>query len=321
MPLVNVLRNANKSLFGERPIIRPLRVEFLAVAGGGGGNQGESIGNGGGAGGVITGSFCVQRDETYDIIVGDGGAPVGPSGQPPSTDAGYRGGNTVLFGVIAIGGGGASATNGSNTNDRNDGGSGGGENCTDGVSCPAGVGLQPTASYSGFGNDGGVGVQVGGVGGAGGGGGAGGAGSNANAGAGIQLDFLNDYTVGSDPTKRLFAQGGSGAQINQTGAEAPSDDGPQPRFPTYGKGGRGGFTQTAGSSPPRDAVSGSSGAVFIRYKGAPILQGGDSVVTNNGYTYHVFDSVGTGSLSFIPGKNQDNFAIDNCNDPLTIPIT
>lgn len=323
MPLQNVLRNANKSLFGERPIIRPIRVEFLAVGGGGGGNTGTTLGSGGGAGGVITGSFCVQRDVTYDIIVGDGGAPTGSygTGSPPFSPAtANKGEDTVLFGVIALGGGAAMGGDSANWS-RGNGGSGGGYH-TGGT---FGIGLQPTASYSGFGNNGASGSADGLLPGEyapGGGGGAGTAANRSNAGEGISFSWLDDYTVGSDPDKRLFAQGGAGYQINYTGSNAPFDDGPNPRFPQYGKGGDGGFTQNATQEyPPREATSGSSGVVFIKYHGAPILQGGDSVVTNNGFTYHVFSTPGTGSLSFIPGKNQDNFALDNCNDTPSVPLT
>jgi hypothetical protein len=318
MPLQNVLRNANKSLFGERPIIRPIRVEFVAVAGGGGGNIGFENGNGGGAGGVITGSFCVERDETYEIIVGDGGAPTGSGERPGDTfiQTSNPGSPTHLFGVTALGGGGATGENDGGINQN--GGSGGGA---------GGLGLQPSASYAGLGNDGAPGPAGESSGFARGGGGAltrGGQVSGsvpytpdlADAGWGVKLDFFNDYPVGTD---KWLGQGGIGRNYESNfGREAPADNTPgAPDFPSYGRGGDGWYAREESEQP----TSGSAGVVFIKYTGVPILQGGDSVVTNNGYTYHVFSSVGTGSLSFIPGKNQDNFAIDNCNDPLTIPIT
>ncbi len=39
---VNLIRNTNQSRRGGRPIIRPLKVEFLAIAGGGGATTASS---------------------------------------------------------------------------------------------------------------------------------------------------------------------------------------------------------------------------------------------------------------------------------------
>jgi len=249
----------------------PLTIEFLAVAGGGGGSRQPERGNGGGAGGVITGSFNPLLLQIYPIVVGAGGAP-GNGITVPIT--GSRGENTVLFGVTALGGGGAKDGN-AGDNDGN-GGSGGG---TD-ENRIVGIGLQPTASYSGFGNNGGTSVSVGGVGGAGGGGGAGVSGSGQNGGNGISLNFTG--------TPVLYGPGGAGNQQNLSGT---------PGSGIYGNGGNGGFTNV-GTQAPRAATSGSTGAVIIKYAGTPKATGG-TITQSGGNTFHTFDTAGTSSFQLI----------------------
>lgn len=278
---VNLIRNTLQSNQDGRPIVRPLKVEFLAVAGGGGASQGRQQtpqlgGGGGGAGGVITGSFCAEKNTDYPISVGDGGAVGGTSGT--------NGEDTTLFGVTAIGGG---AGVDANLGAGNDGGSGGGGGTL------GGTGLQPGASYSGFGNNGsgapGASNSYGGA-----GGGAGAAASNQNGGDGIQLDFTG--------TSVYYGGGGRGAAPNGLLGTSGLGD--------IGHGGDA-FVNTSGGSPQ----PGSAGIVIIRYDGAPKATGG-TITQSNGKTFHTFT---TGSVvNFVVTKNEDNFALNNCESGTSV---
>lgn len=281
---VNLIRNTLQSNQDGRPIIKPLKVEFLAVAGGGGGQQHQTsigdlpeFGYGGGAGGVITGSFCAEKFTNYPIVVGGGGAPANTFNDLLANA--QNGEDTTLFTVTAIGGGGGG-------NDGGNGGSGGGGKTT------AGIGLQPTASYSGFGNDGGN-LDFGA-----GGGGAGTTSSGLDGGDGIQLDFTG--------TSVYYGGGGAGANFNTGSVEGTG---------SIGKGGNGGFGQSSGTQTPIAATSGSNGIVVIKYFGGPKATGG-TITESSGVTYHTFES---GSVvNFVVTKNDDNFAKNNCNDGTTV---
>ena len=76
--------------------------EVLLVAGGGGGGSADSGGGGGGGGGVIYRQRILLANDTFDIVVGKGGS----GGDSETTSAGVNGGDTVAFGLTAIGGGG-----------------------------------------------------------------------------------------------------------------------------------------------------------------------------------------------------------------------
>jgi hypothetical protein len=286
---VNLIRNTLQSNQDGRPIIKPLRVEFLAIAGGGGGAGTNTAdgGGGGGAGGVITGSFCAEKFTPYPIVIGEGGAPkIGINSAAAIADNGE---NTTLFGVTALGGGGGATVNAQGAN----GGSGGGGGGT------GGSGTQDTATYVGFGNDGGA--EVGGFGDAsGGGGGAGSVGTNTpsqgvggNGGNGIELTF---YTASA-----LYGPGGAGAGINAYGTSGTGLN--------YGRGGNGGAP-----APAAQPQSGSRGVAIIKYYGDPKATGG-TIEQHSGVTYHFFTS---GSINFEVIANEDNFALNNCNDGTSV---
>ena len=127
MPQINTLLNVQEAL-GKK---RPFRIRYIGVAGGGGAASASlsdptTGAGGGGGGGVITGSYIPEKDSVYPIVVGNGGGPE------------TNGVNTVLFDTTAIGGGAGRRSNATGSN----GGSGGGGGF-------GGVGLQPTASYTG----------------------------------------------------------------------------------------------------------------------------------------------------------------------------
>lgn len=86
----------------------PFQIQYLIVAGGGGSAGGDNnleAGQAGAGGQVVTGSYCVQPFQTYEIKVGDGGI----GGQRTSTFPAYTGSNgeTSSFAeVFALGGNG-----------------------------------------------------------------------------------------------------------------------------------------------------------------------------------------------------------------------
>ncbi len=83
-------------------------VEYLVVGGGGGSGATHDGGSAGGGGGgmVITGTLSVIPGNTYNIVVGDGGAGgIGlPSPSTRETD-GSPGNNSVFDSIVALGGG------------------------------------------------------------------------------------------------------------------------------------------------------------------------------------------------------------------------
>lgn len=284
--LVNRIANTQQSQQDQKPIERPLKIEFLAIGGGAGGSANR--GGGGGAGGLITGSFCAQKFTEYTLHIGSGSVNGG--------DFTFNGEDTTLFGVTALGGGGSSAF--SQIPDTYPGGSGGGSGRPE-----ISVALQPTASYIGFGNDGGAGNANAG----GGGGGAGTAGGNSgantggNAGEPLVLDFWKSSTFST----RAYAAGGFGNGVSGNGNPAPN---PDVGYLTYnmGKGGN----ATAGAEG-----TGGTGAVIIRYLGLPKAEGG-SIETYDKYTYHLY--TGSGDFTFKVTLNDDNFAKNNCNDGVSV---
>lgn len=244
----------------------PLELEFLAVAGGGGGVQtstspgdASNFGSGGGGGGVLTGSFSAQKQTTYEIIVGDGGAPT--TGVNPTAETGE---NSSVFECTAFGGGAAGGDGNKN------GGSGGGSDSAGGVA------LQPTSSCGGFGNNGADNDSLGS-----GGGGAANSGSGQLGGAPISLDFTGTFA--------FYGGGGNGYERNTA---------PLPTTASIGKGGDGGFSSDAGGTSRRDATSGSVGIVIVKYLGEPKAIGG-TITQSDGYTYHTYSSVGTGSFTVL----------------------
>ena len=121
-------------------------VEYLIVAGGGSGGSGRHAGAGG-AGGLVTG-FTTITSGTYPIVVGAGGTAA-PANGDSSVVNGNNGGNSVAFGLTALGGGRGGGHPGP-TESGASGGSGGGA----GHSGTGGTATQPGSASGGFGNAG-----------------------------------------------------------------------------------------------------------------------------------------------------------------------
>jgi len=266
-------------------------VDYLVVAGGGGGrgNRGDSDGMAGaGAGGyressgTASGCYtvsplgaCVSALPVtvigYPITVGGGGSG-GPGSSPFS---GSRGANSVFSTIISTGGGGAGPVS---ETPQAPGGSGGGAGGA-ANRCDQGIGNTPPVSPS-QGNDGGTGSNTGPSAG-GGGGGATAVGSNGSTPTGGAGDGGAGATssINGTPTARAGGGGGttycqgSGQQGNGgtggggAGGCAPGNPGVSGTANTGGGGGAG-AAQNSAPSPviATTGGSGGSGIVIIRYK-------------------------------------------------------
>jgi hypothetical protein len=271
-PPINYNVTATRLGKAPTPFVIPT-FELLVVAGGGSGGTVRGGGNnssGGGAGGLQYISSYIPSAGSTQVIVGAGGTRTGDL-QP-----GVQGQNSTFGSYISIGGGFGSryqgATGGS-------GGSGGGSsNSTIVLGTP------------GQGNNGGASTQGGG------GGGAGTGGSGIFAGSG---SFISSFAPigglpagwfagggGGGPDGTPGGIGGGGAGENGGAITSINDGAPN----TGGGGG-------AGSNlSPVVGSQGGSGIVAIRYSGAPIALGGE-ITQSEGFTYHVFRTVGTSSFT------------------------
>lgn len=245
-------------------------VEYLIVAGGGGGGAkslgttgGTAAGCGGGAGGVLTGVTTVTP-QTYTITVGAGGTPGGPAANGGSGDSnGRNGGNSVAFGLTAIGGG-YGAGNGAGAGGA--GGSGGGSNGT----------------YAGGAGTAGQGYAGGGAqstdgfpyprGGGGGAGSVGGPGSAVTGTGGLGGTGISSVITGS--VQFYAGGGGGGAYAGFGGAPglgggskggSPSEQNVNNPDATPNTGGGGGGQGGGSVNNLGRASSGGSGIVIIRY--------------------------------------------------------
>ena len=273
LPAINF--NATATRLSKQPIPQDglKRFELLVVAGGGSGGSGRS-GGGGGAGGL-------QYISSYTPVAGNTAVIVGAGG------SNSNGQNSVFGSITSIGGGRGGSPAASN------GGSGGG----------GGGGLNNGGLGTlGQGNNGGnstVTSQWT----SGGGGGAGTIGmsnnGNTNSGNGGSGSYITSFSIIGGSPIGWFAGGGGGG----TDAVRPIASG------GIGGGGNGGvgvsaaFTGSAntgggggGSGNSSTPGTGGSGIVAIRYNGTPIAIGGE-ITQSEGYTYHVFRTVGTSSFT------------------------
>lgn len=297
-----------------------LRVEYLIVGGGGGGG-GSPHGAGGGAGGLLHGRTIAGHGANSIVIGAGGSGKIGKktSPWPPAgTNYGANGGNSTAFGKTAIGGGGGGGYSGGFNNDTvgKNGGSGGGTG-RDPVS--VGQATQPSSSDGGYGNNGGRGGYSFGPANnrnqAGGGGGAGARGNLKDSyietevskgGIGRYYGYIFGRSLGDDG---WFAGGGGGsfwsssanqnleatASLGGGGRGAHGNLSPSVSNPVDGMVNTGGGGGGSERHPSGDGIGGEggSGIVIIKYKGAQRATGGDSIITRNGFTIHVFTSSGT----------------------------
>ena len=233
-------------------------VEYLVIGGGGSGGNAYRLpenrgGGGGGAGGYRTGYLGVTGSTAYSITVGDGGAARPNITEPPYTNPGLAGEDSVFSTITAAGGGGGGSGQGGTY--LMDGGSGGG-----GAHHDASGG----AATAGQGNAGGGGTEGGGNFGAGGGGGAGAAGATSS-GSGVSGAGGNGLASSITGVSVTRAGGGGGGGVGGTdgaagsgGATAGDSSAAATANTGSGSGGTGGASGGVGA--------GGSGIVIIRYK-------------------------------------------------------
>lgn len=261
---VHVFTNTGNSTF---TVTQGGSVEYLIVAGGGGGSGNfYDDGAGGGAGGLVTGTTTVTA-QAYTVTVGGGGAR-------SSGGAGSTGGNSVAFGLTALGGGGGAGHRGVGQ-PGGSGGGGAGYYGNDGLNYAGGAATQPGSASGGFGNAGG-GYVTGEIGGtflypnSSGGGGAGSvggrpitsaAGGGGQGGIGLSLNITGNSV--------FYAGGGGGLSLGLGGlgggARATTGRGGSPALdatPNTGGGGGGGRASSGETGIPSN---GGSGIVIIRY--------------------------------------------------------
>lgn len=212
-------------------------VEYLVVGGGGGGGGcfDTGAGGGGGAGLVLTNTISVIPGNTYNIVVGAGGAAgIGNRGGSPQETPGGQGGSSSFDAIVATGGSGGY---GSRT-------------------APGGIGLggaianAGTLTGGGGGNGGGNYGTTPSAGGGGGNGSAGGTSINRTPGAGGS--GVSSSISGSSIT---YGAGGAGGRENSNinGANGAANT---------GNGGQGGGSTSNDSS---NGGSGGSGIVILKY--------------------------------------------------------
>jgi hypothetical protein len=298
LPAINF--NATATRLAKQPIPQEglKRFELLVVAGGGagGGGGGGASGGGGGAGGLQYFSNFTPNVGINTVVVGNGGQRINVSTTT-------NGENSVFNTVVSIGGGRGGTFN-NNGEPGFSGGSGGGAGST--YTNPVAGGLSTTGQGSPGGSVTGSGNNFNG----GGGGGAGTPGLSTvtlKAGNGGSGSYIVSFsTIGGSPLGWFAGGGGGGSSysgnINTTGLGG------------IGGGGTGGYGNdgnpikaTSGSSNTggggggenffnQGGNTGGSGIVAIRYNGTPIALGGE-ITQSEGFTYHVFRTVGTSSFT------------------------
>jgi hypothetical protein len=272
-------------------------VDYMVVAGGGGGSGvfGNSHGAGGGAGGFRSSNdTCMSAPLTsplanptgltatvaaFPITVGAGGTGVPVSG--PSTR--NPGNNSIFSTITSTGGGGGGSAQSAPVRPGEAGGSGGGGGGPGGsggagntppVSPPQGQnGGSPSHASPGYGTGGGGGAGAAGNDGSPSAGGIGGVGSFM-----VQTGFAGcNGTTGPVPSVRYFAGGGSGSTYQGgTVSGPPAGGGGEGKTTPVGDtgpvqgatntGGGGGSVSESSGATGGSGGTGGSGIVIIRYK-------------------------------------------------------
>ena len=217
--------------------------ECLVVAGGGAG--GRSNAAGGGGGGVVIQRVFVHTG-TYDVVVGagntngvrdprDGNANGGtyPTRTYSEYPIGYRGENSSVFGLLAIGGG----NGGGDDYSGIDGGSGGG--CADDELVIPGRSVQNQEGSNGYGNRGGY--------------------TRFNASAGSGGGGAGEPGYDCDPDRYLAEANSTWFLLGRDGGNGVGSTIRTGSMQYYGGGGGGADRSTAPADQPRAGVGGKGG--------------------------------------------------------------
>lgn len=219
----------------------------IIAGGGGGGSTYTSRGAGGGAGGYIENASLSVTEQTYNIVIGNGGT--GTNSESAGV-YGLQGENTTAFGQTAIGGGGSGGTRNAPIAGGNGGSGGGGSGYATGTPLTGGI------ATSGQGYNGGDGYNNsanGAYGGNGGGGGAGGVGGN----GGYRIGGNGGLGIASSITgTSVYRASGGAGDGNLTDGTAQAGGGGSAR--TNG-------TANTGGGGGGYGGNGGSGVVIIRF--------------------------------------------------------
>jgi hypothetical protein len=262
---------------------------FAALIVAGGGGAGSDVGGGGGGGGVICQTIVSVPKTSYTIVVGCGGL----AGNSTVTH-GQNGGNSVAFGLTAVGGGGGGLYAGVAGYSGGSGGGGGGVSGAGGCGT-AGQGFKggnASGCYWGSGAGGGAGAVGGNASGTNGG----------NGGNGLPSTITGTLTY--------YGGGGGGGGgcnggVSGSAGSGGLGGGGAGQRRTSGLNGANGAPNTGGgaggtAAPSRNpAAYGGSGIVIVSYVGAQTASGGivTSVSNSSGiFTVHSFLSNGTFSI-------------------------
>jgi hypothetical protein len=331
----STLTGEKNSSLGEANKARPMELEYLVVAGGGGsagGTPGYQAGGPGGAGGYRTNktgqtsgggasaepTLIVPKSSNLTVTVGAGGAAgITATGSANDATNGQPGNNSVFSLITSLGGGGGSEyysrfKNGRNPNDsavtNQVGlvGSGGGGCWAEGA-----VGVDAGVGRTGQGFNGGIGQGT--VGGsnlaAGGGGGAGAVGGNASTGTGGN----GGVGVSSDITgSSITRAGGGGGASNTAGAGGSGGGGAggagggisTGTAGTVNTGGGAGGSRASNTGSSIGGSAGGSGIVILRWATADATIGAtrtgltDGGVQTDGSDSYIVFTGGTGTITF-----------------------
>jgi len=250
--------------------------ECLVTAGGGAG--GRSNGAGGGGGGVVIQKVFVHTG-TYDVVVGAGNTngvrePFGGSNRTYiEYPSGNRGGNSSVFGLLAIGGG----NGGGDDHCGVDGGSGGG--CADDPHVIPGRSVQNQEGSNGYGNRGGY--------------------TRFNASAGSGGGGAGEPGYDCDPDRFLADANNSWTALGRDGGNGVGSTIRTGSIQYYGGGGGGAQRTTAPTDQPGPGVGGKGGGANGASANGTGSTGSDNTGGGGGGTSHNNSNGGNGGSGIV----------------------